>query len=77
MEAKLESLLTHVQPALYIQLSEDLHAVNIGDGLARWTDGLLKSTYHRVRAPKITDNKVWKGIAAFCHAAVGICCLQA
>lgn len=31
--------------------------VNIGDGLARWTDGLLKSTYHRVRAPKITDNK--------------------
>ena len=51
--------------------------MNIGDGLARWTDGLLKSTYHRVRAPKITDNKVWKGNAKFCHAAVGICCLQA
>ena len=51
--------------------------MNIGDGLARWTDGLLKSTYHRVRAPKITDDKVWKGVAKFCHPAVGICCLQA
>lgn len=26
--------------------------------MARWTDGLLKSTYHRVRAPRLTDNKV-------------------
>jgi isopenicillin N synthase-like dioxygenase len=29
--------------------------VNIGDGLTRWTDGLLKSTYHRVRAPRDGD----------------------
>lgn len=29
--------------------------VNIGDGLTRWTDGILKSTYHRVRAPKEGD----------------------
>ena len=35
-----------------------LLTVNIGDGLTRWTDGLLKSTYHRVRAPKETDPKV-------------------
>lgn len=34
-----------------------LLTVNIGDGLTRWTDGLLKSTYHRVRAPKETDPK--------------------
>jgi hypothetical protein len=26
--------------------------VNIGDALTRWTDGTLKSTYHRVRTPK-------------------------
>ena len=32
--------------------------VNIGDGLQWWTDGLFKSTYHRVRAPKDGDNKV-------------------
>ena len=32
--------------------------VNIGDGLQYWTDGLFKSTYHRVRAPKDGDNKV-------------------
>lgn len=32
--------------------------VNIGDGLQYWTDGLFKSTYHRVRAPKEGDNKV-------------------
>ncbi|KAL3163038.1 hypothetical protein ABBQ32_009463 [Trebouxia sp. C0010 RCD-2024] len=32
--------------------------VNIGDGLQWWTDGLFKSTYHRVRAPKEGDNKV-------------------
>ncbi|KAK9834460.1 hypothetical protein WJX74_002175 [Apatococcus lobatus] len=31
--------------------------VNIGDGLQWWTDGLFKSTYHRVRAPKDGDNK--------------------
>lgn len=35
-----------------------LLTVNIGDGLTRWTDGLLKSTYHRVRAPKESDPKV-------------------
>ena len=35
-----------------------LLTVNIGDGLTRWTDGLLKSTYHRVRAPKEGDPKV-------------------
>lgn len=29
--------------------------VNIGDGLTRWTDGIFKSTYHRVRAPKEGD----------------------
>ncbi|PSC76470.1 presenilin isoform B [Micractinium conductrix] len=29
--------------------------VNVGDGLTRWTDGILKSTYHRVRAPKEGD----------------------
>ncbi|GAB4822422.1 hypothetical protein N2152v2_009468 [Parachlorella kessleri] len=29
--------------------------VNIGDGLTRWTDGIFKSTYHRVRAPKAGD----------------------
>ncbi|KAK9908386.1 hypothetical protein WJX75_007121 [Coccomyxa subellipsoidea] len=34
-----------------------LLTVNIGDGLTRWTDGLLKSTYHRVRAPKEGDPK--------------------
>lgn len=42
MEALLASLLTHVQPALYIQLREDLLAVKIGDGLACWTDGHMK-----------------------------------
>lgn len=30
--------------------------VNIGDGLTRWTDGIFKSTYHRVRAPKEGDS---------------------
>ncbi|CAL5229196.1 g12477 [Coccomyxa viridis] len=34
---------------------QGLLTVNIGDGLTRWTDGLLKSTYHRVRAPTSTD----------------------
>jgi len=32
--------------------------VNIGDGLTRWTDGLLKSTYHRVRTPGAGENLV-------------------
>ena len=32
--------------------------VNIGDGLQWWTDGLFKSTYHRVRVPRDGDNKV-------------------
>lgn len=32
--------------------------VNIGDGLTRWTDGVFKSTYHRVRAPKAGDPTV-------------------
>ena len=32
--------------------------VNIGDGLQWWTDGLFKSTYHRVRAPVGNDNRV-------------------
>ena len=38
--------------------------VNIGDGLQWWTDGLFKSTYHRVRAPKESDNKVsvWQSL---------------
>ena len=45
-------------PQHSVRLAQTGYAVNIGDGLARWTDGLLKSTYHRVRAPKITDNKV-------------------
>ena len=38
--------------------------VNIGDGLQWWTDGLFKSTYHRVRAPKGSDNKVsvWQSL---------------
>lgn len=31
--------------------------VNIGDGLTYWTDGLYKSTYHRVRAPKEGDHR--------------------
>jgi isopenicillin N synthase-like dioxygenase len=35
--------------------------VNIGDGLTRWTDGLLKSTYHRVRAPTSGDPLVRQG----------------
>ncbi len=38
--------------------------VNIGDGLTRWTDGILKSTYHRVRAPKGDDPKV-RAIVAY------------
>ena len=29
--------------------------VNIGDGLAWWSDGKFKSTYHRVRSPAATD----------------------
>ncbi|KAI7838916.1 hypothetical protein COHA_007322 [Chlorella ohadii] len=29
--------------------------VNVGDGLTRWTDGVFKSTYHRVRAPTKGD----------------------
>lgn len=29
--------------------------VNVGDVLSRWTDGELKSTYHRVRAPRPED----------------------
>ena len=35
--------------------------VNIGDGLQYWTDGLFESTYHRVRVPRGTDNKVYPG----------------
>lgn len=35
--------------------------VNIGDGLTRWTDGIFKSTYHRVRAPKAGDPTVRLG----------------
>lgn len=31
--------------------------VNIGDGLAWWSDGILKSTYHRVRSPVGSDPK--------------------
>lgn len=48
----------HALQQLLQKTTDMIYAVNIGDGLARWTDGLLKSTYHRVRAPKITDNKV-------------------
>lgn len=32
--------------------------VNIGDGLAWWSDGIFKSTYHRVRSPTADDPQV-------------------
>ena len=35
--------------------------VNIGDAFTRWTDGVLKSTYHRVRAPREGDYTVRGG----------------
>ena len=49
--------------------------VNIGDALTRWTDGVLKSTYHRVRAPKEGDPTVrvlfrfWACVCALWFAA--------
>ena len=44
--------------------------VNIGDGLQWWTDGLFKSTYHRVRAPKDGDNKVSASWSNTCFTGV-------
>ena len=32
--------------------------VNIGDSLQYWSDGALKSTYHRVRCPTAEDYAV-------------------
>lgn len=36
--------------------------VNIGDALQYWSDGQLKSTYHRVRMPRAGDRQ-----AGLCH----------
>ena len=40
--------------------------VNIGDMLSDWTNGLLKSTMHRVVIPKIRGDDRYS-IAFFCH----------
>lgn len=40
--------------------------VNIGDLLSHWTDGLLKSTMHRVVMPK-SRREARYSIAYFCH----------
>ena len=48
----------HAAACLCFRRSGLLVQVNIGDGLAWWTDGLLKSTYHRVRAPRGDDPQV-------------------
>lgn len=32
--------------------------VNIGDALQYWSDGQLRSTYHRVRMPRKDENQV-------------------
>ena len=48
--------------------------VNIGDGLTRWTDGLLKSTYHRVRAPREGDATVPDLASPSCISASSIVC---
>ena len=45
--------------------------VNIGDALQFWTDGRLKSTYHRVRVPRADE---WRGdrysLAYFANAGL-------
>ena len=40
--------------------------VNIGDLLSYWTNGLLKSTVHRVNIPKVGKRDRYS-IAFFCH----------
>jgi isopenicillin N synthase-like dioxygenase len=41
--------------------------VNVGDLLSYWTNGLLKSTVHRVVFPHSTSNDDRYSIAYFCH----------
>lgn len=60
-----------VKPALD-DLSEELPIlVNIGDLLSYWTNGLLKSTVHRVIFPKAEDGPMGEedrhSIVYFCH----------
>ena len=42
--------------------------VNVGDLLSYWTNGLLKSTVHRVIFPKDGKGEDRYSIAYFCHA---------
>ena len=43
--------------------------VNIGDLLSYWTNGLLKSTVHRVVFPATGDQGDRYSVAYFCHPA--------
>ena len=41
--------------------------VNIGDALQYWSDGRLKSTFHRVRMPRKDEYQVTSGKSALRH----------
>ena len=58
-------ILTSTQSWAPVPVIQGTVLVNIGDLLSYWTNGLLKSTVHRVIGPK--DAQTRYSIAYFCH----------